>query len=101
MSKYLLAAVCVLAMGIFALPVRAAYGVVSAVHGTVTKVDSGTKTVVVKTKDGTEHTIHFVGKTTVHGFDDAGAGAKDSFHGVKEASEVVAHYTVKGTEKTG
>ena len=83
------------------LPLRAADDVVSAVHGTVTKVDSTTKTVVVKTKDGTEHTIHFVGKTTVHGFDDAGAGAKDSFHGVKEGSEVVAHYTVKGTEKTG
>ena len=26
-----------------------------------------TKTMVVKTKDGTEHTIHFVDKTTVHG----------------------------------
>jgi preprotein translocase subunit YajC len=72
--------------------------VVTAVHGTITKVDSGTKTVVVKTADGTEHTVHFVAKTTVHGTD---AAAKDSFHGLKEGSEVVAHYTVKGTEKTG
>jgi hypothetical protein len=70
---------------------------VTAVHGTVSKIDSGAKTIVVKTKDGTEHTIHFVGKTTVHGTE---AGAKDTFKGVKEGSEVVAHYTTKGTEKT-
>src|SRR5271156_682117 len=75
----------------------AADDVVSAVHGTVTKVDEATKTIVVKTKDGTEHTLHFVAKTTVHGTE---AGAKDTFKGVKEGSEVVAHYTVKGTEKT-
>jgi hypothetical protein len=71
--------------------------VVTAVHGTVTKVDAGAKTIVVKTKDGTEHTLHFVAKTTVHGTD---VGAKDTFKGVKEGSEVVAHYTEKGAEKT-
>ena len=82
------------------LPLRAADDVVSAVHGTVTKLDSATKTMVVKTKDGTEHSIHIVGKTTVHGVDATGSGAKDAFHGLKEGSDVVAHYTVKGTEKT-
>jgi hypothetical protein len=82
------------------LPLRAVDDGVSAVHGTVTKVDSATKIMVVKTKDGTEHSIHFVEKTTVHGVDATGAGAKDAFHGLKEGSEVVAHYTVKGTEKT-
>src|ERR1700688_2419402 len=71
--------------------------VVTAVHGTVTKVTASTKTIVVKTKDGTEHTLHFVAKTTVHGTE---AGATDTFKGVKEGSEVVAHYTTKGTEKT-
>jgi hypothetical protein len=70
---------------------------VTAVHGTITKIDSATKTVVVKTADGTEHTLRFVGKTTVHG---AEAGAKDTFKGLKEGSEVVAHYTAKGSEKT-
>jgi hypothetical protein len=70
---------------------------VTAVHGTVSKIDSGAKTIVVKTKDGTEHTLHFVGKTAVHGTE---AGSKDTFKGVKEGSEVVAHYTTKGTEKT-
>ena len=83
------------------LPVRAAEDVVSAVHGTVTKLDSAAKTMVVKTKDGTEHTIHFVDKTAVHGADAAASGAKDTFHGLKEGSEVVAHYTEKGAEKTG
>ena len=101
MAKYLLAVICVGAMAIFALPVRAADDVVSAVHGTVTKVDSGTKTIVLKTKDGTEQSIHYVDKTAVHGADATAAGAKDSYKGIKEGSEVVVHYTVKGTEKTG
>ena len=82
------------------LPLRAADDVVSAVHGTITKLDTETKTMVVKTKDGTEHSIHIVGKTTVHGIDATGAGAKDAFHGLKEGSEVIAHYTVKGADKT-
>ncbi len=69
----------------------------TAIHGTVTKVDSATKTVAIKTKDGTETTLIWTGKTTVHGTE---AGAKDTFKGVKEGSEVVAHYTVKGADKT-
>ena len=84
--------------------VSAAQDVVSAVHGTVTKLDSATKTMVVKTKDGTEHTIKFVDKTTVHGVkasaEVTAGGAEDFAHGLKEGSEVVAHYTAKGTEKT-
>ena len=83
------------------MSVRAAEDVVTAVHGTVTKLDSGAKTMVVKTKDGTEHTIHFVDKTTVHGAEATAGGAKDTFHGITEGSEVVAHYTEKGAEKTG
>jgi hypothetical protein len=74
--------------------------VVSAVEGTVKKVDSASKTMVVKTADGAEHTFHFVGRTTVHGAEAAGEGAKDAVHGVKEGSEVVVHYTKKGTEET-
>jgi len=84
----------------FAVAVWAADDVASAVHGVVTKVDEASKTIVVKTKDGTEHTIHFVDKTAVYGADGVAAGAKDTFHGLKEGSEVVAHYTVTGTDKT-
>ena len=36
--------------GLVALPVRAANDVVSAIHGTITKLDSATKTAVVKTR---------------------------------------------------
>jgi preprotein translocase subunit YajC len=82
------------------LPARADEDVVTAVHGTVTKVDEATKTIVVKTADGTEHTFHFVAKTTVRGAEASATGAKDSFHGLKEGSEVVAHYTAKGGEET-
>ena len=83
-----------------AVVVLAADDVVSVVHGVITKIDSGSKTMVVKAKDGTESTIHFVDKTAVYGSEKAAEGSKDTFHGLKEGSEVVAHYTVKGTDKT-
>ncbi len=70
---------------------------ITAVHGTVTKVDSVAKTIVIKTQDGVEHTLRFVRTTVVHGTE---VVAKDSFKGVKEGSEVVAHYATKGAEKT-
>ena len=85
---------------LLATTLYAADDVVTAVHGTISKIDSGTKTVAVKTADGTEHSLHFVAKTTVHGADASAAVAKDSWHGLKEGSEVVAHYTTRGTEDT-
>jgi len=85
---------------LLAFALQAADDVVSAVHGTITKLDSATKTMVVKTKDGTESTVHFVDKTAVWGADKTAAGAKDSFKGLSEGSEVVVHYTAQGSEKT-
>jgi hypothetical protein len=77
---------------------------VEARHGTlvgvVQKIDSAAKTVVVKAADGTEHTLHFVKRTAVHGAQDAAAASKDAFRGLKEGSEVAVHYTAKGTEET-
>jgi hypothetical protein len=78
----------------------AAQDVVSAVHGSIIKLDSATKTAVVRTKDGVEHSVKFVDQTTVHGAEATAMGGKDVFHGLKEGSEVVVHYTAKGTEKT-
>ena len=52
---------------IFAAVICIAQDVVSVVHGTVKKVDSATKTVVVKTADGTEHTIKVTGDTAYKG----------------------------------
>ena len=80
--------------------VYAADDVVSAVHGAITKIDPAAKTIVVKTADGTEHSLHFAAKTTVHGADASAKGAEDSWHGLKAGSEVVAHYTTRGTEDT-
>jgi len=78
----------------------AAQDVVGAVEGTVSKVDRAGKTIAVKTRDGSEETLHFAKRTAVHGGKDVAAGGKDTFHGLKEGSTVVAHYTVKGSEKT-
>ena len=69
----------------------AAQDVVHAVDGTVKKVDAGTKTVVVDTKDGTEHTFHYASDVTVHGANDTKKGAVDAAHGVEEGSKVAVH----------
>lgn len=79
---------------------NAADDVVSAVHGTVTKIDSASKTMVVKTKDGTEETVHYTDKTVVLGADKTAAGAKDTYKGIATGSEVVVRYSAKGTEKS-
>lgn len=83
--------------------ISAAYGVedvVSAVHGTLTKISSAGKVVVVKASDGTEYSMHLVKTTAVHGADATAAVAKDSWHGLTEGTEVVAHYTKRGAEIT-
>ena len=73
---------------------------ITVVEGKIEKVDSTAKTFLVKAKDGTEHTFHFVQQTSVRGGEVADTTAKESFHGLKEGSEVAVHYTAKGTEET-
>jgi hypothetical protein len=63
------------------------------VKGTVKSVDKATKTMVVKTSDGTEQTIKWTDKTTVE-------GGKDVGQGVAEGSKVSVKYTEKAGEKT-
>ncbi len=70
-----------------------AQDVVHDVSGFVKHVDKGSKTMVVKTADGTEHTVKWTGKTTWE-------GTKESGKGIKEGSEVSVKYTEKGGEKT-
>ena len=70
------------------------------VVGEVLKLNSATKTIVVKTADGAEHTLRFAEHTAVHGTQATAAGATDAFHGLKEGTQVAVHYTVKGTEET-
>ena len=97
MRKYLGSSIVLALMACGAL---AAQDVASGVEGTVKTVDKATKTVVVKTAEGTEHTFHFIGKTIAHGATATAKGSKDAFDGVKEGDDVVVHYTVKGAEKT-
>lgn len=80
-----------------ALAVQQRHGILV---GVVTKLDSATHTVVVKLADGTEHSLHFVKRTAVHGAQDTAAGTQDAFHGLKEGSNVAVHYTAKGTDET-
>ena len=90
-------AVLVLSLASFAFAIE---DVVTATHGTITKIDTAAKTIAIKTADGTEHLLHWTKDTTVHGARAADAAAKDSWHGLKEGSEVVAHSTKRGTEDT-
>jgi hypothetical protein len=73
---------------------------VSAVHGTIDKIDSGTKIVVVKTANGTSRSLRLLDRTAIHGADLSAAASKDSWHGLSEGGEVVAHYTERGSEDT-
>jgi hypothetical protein len=100
----MLAASLVMLTATIAWQTVAAEDVVHAVSGIVKSVDKGSKTVVVKTADGTEHTIKWTDKTTVKGVDASGkaiaAGSVDSYDGLKEGAKVSVKYTEKGGEKT-
>lgn len=61
--------------------------VATAVVATVKTVDKGTKTVVVKTADGVEHSFHFVGRTVAHGAKGTAKGSKDAFEGMNEGDD--------------
>jgi hypothetical protein len=68
--------------------------------GEVLKLDAATRTAVIKLADGTEHTLHFVQRTAVHGTEGAAAGAGDVFHGLKQGTQVAVHYSAVGTKET-
>ena len=99
-----LAAGLLMLMATIAWQTAAAEDVVHAVSGIVKSVDKASKTVVVKTADGTEHTIKWTDKTTVKGVDASGkaiaAGSVDSYDGLKEGAKVSVKYTEKAGEKT-
>ena len=71
----------------------AAEDVVHIMKGVVKSVDKGTKTMVVKTADGTEQTVKWTDKTTME-------GGKDVGEGVAEGSKVSVKYTEEAGEKT-
>jgi hypothetical protein len=67
------------------------------ISGSLEKVDSGAKTIAVKTADGTVETVKFTEKTTVHGLKDAGKGADLAG---KEGGHVIVETVGEGSEKT-
>ncbi len=81
-----------------------AFGLEHAVAGTVTKVDSKAKTLVVKTADGAEEAFKFTGHTAMHaakgGGELAKKGAVDTYLAGKEGTHVVVRYTGEGADKT-
>jgi hypothetical protein len=87
--------VCSIATSAFAVE-----HVVTATHGTITKIDKAARTFAVRTADGTEHIFYWVKDTTVHGIRANDAAATDSWRGLKEGSDVVAHSTKRGAEDT-
>jgi hypothetical protein len=78
--------------------------VVHIMSGVVKHVDKGTKTVVIKAADGTEHTFKYTEKTTVEGTKDAGKGVEkgstDAYLAGKKGAKVTVKYTEKGADKT-
>lgn len=78
----------------------AADDVASAVAGTVKKVDSGTRTLVVKTDDGAERTFHFSQDLAVHGAKATGKTSSELVKGIKDGSQVAVHYTIEGSRET-
>jgi Cu/Ag efflux protein CusF len=86
-------------LGYFALCAMLTMGIclaqdlVNIVYGTIKKVDSTTKTIVVKTVDGKEHTIKIPDGATVK-------GTKEGFNGLKEGTQIVARTTGKGADET-
>jgi hypothetical protein len=89
----------ILALSIVSMA-HAAEDVVSAMHGIIKKVDPATKTLVVKTTDGTEHSLRLLDTTTVHGVRASAEEGTDSWHGLKQGTQVVAHYSRRGSEDT-
>lgn len=86
---------------VVALVSAAAYAdedLVHAIHGTIEKVDHSAKTVVIKTGDGVEHFLRLTDDVAVHGAKASENGTSASWHGLTKGSEVVAHYTTRGTE---
>ena len=99
----LLCGVFVLAMAI-AVQSASAEDVVHAVSGVVKSIDKDSKTVVVKTANGTEHTIKYTDQTVVKGAKETGKGVEkgsvDTYLGAKVGTKVTVKYTEKAGEKT-
>src|SRR5258706_12699161 len=73
-----------------------AQGSTNIITGTVEKVDSGAKTIAVKTADGTVETVKFTDRTTVNGLKD---GAKGADLAGNEGSQEIVHTAGEDADK--
>jgi len=90
------------ALGVFALlfcisTLNAADQPPSAIHGTVTKIDTAAKTITIEASDGRRETLRISENTTVYMKDRSGQLGKRPWTDLKDGSEVVAHYSKRGT----
>jgi hypothetical protein len=92
-TKTALGVILALASLLLCMQISASEDVVHIVKGVVKSVDKDSKTMVVKTADGTEHTVKWTDKTTME-------GGKDVGEGIAEGTKVSVKYTEKGGEKT-
>ncbi len=97
MKRTLLALMTLLSL---AAPIFAANDVASAVAGSIKKVDSATKTIVVETDKGVKHTFHYTDEVAVHGSKDVGKTPDEIFRETKVSTTIAVHYTIKRTEET-
>jgi hypothetical protein len=95
LSRLRFQALALLALCCISASLRA-QGSTNVITGTIEKVDSGAKTVAVKTADGTVETVKFTDKTTVHGLKDAAKGADLAG---KEGGHVIVHTVGEGADK--
>ena len=95
-------AVVGLALGIAAAAsaqTRTAPAADQVVQGIVQKVDAASKTVVVKTREGTEQLLHWTDQTARHGAEEIRQGAMVVVHASEQGGRHVAHQTkVVGTK---
>jgi hypothetical protein len=74
------------------------------VKGVVKSVDKDSKTIVVKTADGTEQTVKYTDSTVVKGSKDVAKGTEtasvDTYLATKTGVQVTVKYTEKAGEKT-
>jgi hypothetical protein len=68
-----------------------------ALEGTMNKFYGALNVIVVSTKDGVEHVIHYTTNLLVHGGRDAGV---DALAGLEEGTTVLVHYAIIGGEET-
>ncbi len=102
--RTLFAALVALAISIGFSTAPAQDDVFHIVKGVVKSVDKDSKTIVVKTADGTEHTIKYTDSTVVKGSKDVAKGTAtasvDTYLAAKTGSQVTVKYTEKAGEKT-